>query len=353
MASALSDLLPRLRLQAPGSGEEGSAQGGGRRLRGGGPDEGSEERQLRQRLDVLVPTVWHFLSYRDDDGSLGPPGIRGACAAAARMTALANQRLAGSGFAVAVRECRADPEGYRYLLKPSRDAWLACAPASGDYFYAACGSIIRPSVVDFPRSINIYVAGEMPPSTMWGYGFVPGAADDPFWGHIGLLWDTVTPDSQNSPDAYESGAFTLLHELLHHWGLPHTFPPEGIPANTSCEQDADASRGVRDTPTVSAPVWTQPWATAAFFSCLRTWEAPPLQGDWGASASAASARAAAAGFADDQLSRFDSCPQRPGFDQLGNYMTYSWPVCLAALGHVTPDQVALMHAMTAHVNPDM
>ncbi len=35
----------------------------------------------------------------------------------------------------------------------------------------------------------------------------------------------------------------------------------------------------------------------------------------------------------------DSCPNHPGYDELGNFMTYAPDVCYAALGHLTPGQV--------------
>lgn len=36
---------------------------------------------------------------------------------------------------------------------------------------------------------------------------------------------------------------------------------------------------------------------------------------------------------------FDTCPKLPGYDELGNWMTYSAPICKAALGHFTRGQV--------------
>lgn len=47
----------------------------------------------------------------------------------------------------------------------------------------------------------------------------------------------------NSRMAYEAGARTLLHELLHHLGLYHTFGRNGL----GCDDDD----GVGDTPKVA------------------------------------------------------------------------------------------------------
>ena len=43
----------------------------------------------------------------------------------------------------------------------------------------------------------------------------------------------------------------------------------------------------------------------------------------------------------------------PGYDELGNWMNYGMPVCLAALGHYTAGQAARMHRYTAASNPLM
>lgn len=47
----------------------------------------------------------------------------------------------------------------------------------------------------------------------------------------------------------------------------------------------------------------------------------------------------------------DSCPGKPGYDELGNYMTYSTPVCFAALGHLTAAQAQRLHYVTSELNP--
>jgi hypothetical protein len=49
----------------------------------------------------------------------------------------------------------------------------------------------------------------------------------------------------------------------------------------------------------------------------------------------------------------DTCPGLPGYDELGNYMTYSTPVCFAALGHFTAAQAQRVHYVTAELNPVM
>jgi hypothetical protein len=47
----------------------------------------------------------------------------------------------------------------------------------------------------------------------------------------------------------------------------------------------------------------------------------------------------------------DSCPGQPGYDELGNYMTYNVAVCFAALGHFTAGQAQRAHYMTSELNP--
>ncbi|GIM14783.1 hypothetical protein Vretimale_17592 [Volvox reticuliferus] len=46
----------------------------------------------------------------------------------------------------------------------------------------------------------------------------------------------------------------------------------------------------------------------------------------------------------------DSCPDLPGYDELGNFMTYNTPVCFAALGHFTHGQVQHAHYVTSSYN---
>ncbi len=47
----------------------------------------------------------------------------------------------------------------------------------------------------------------------------------------------------------------------------------------------------------------------------------------------------------------DSCPNSPGYDELGNWMTYNAPVCSAALGHLTVGQAQHAHYQTSEYNP--
>lgn len=54
---------------------------------------------------------------------------------------------------------------------------------------------------------------------------------------------------------------------------------------------------------------------------------------------------------DDMQSWADSCPSSPGFDELGNYLTYNTPVCFAAVGHMTAGQIGRAHYVTSELNP--
>ena len=47
----------------------------------------------------------------------------------------------------------------------------------------------------------------------------------------------------------------------------------------------------------------------------------------------------------------DTCPTQAGYDELGNFMTYTWPVCIAAVGHNTREQAERMHYLTSEMNP--
>ncbi len=56
---------------------------------------------------------------------------------------------------------------------------------------------------------------------------------------------------------------------------------------------------------------------------------------------------------DDQNPAFDSCPNNPGYDETANYMTYTYGICLLALGHLTSGQIAAMHRITNDNNPSL
>ncbi|KXZ50538.1 hypothetical protein GPECTOR_16g713 [Gonium pectorale] len=298
---------------------------------------------------LLVPVVFHIMSYRTSDGGLGPPGVDRACMMVSRMVDQANIRLAPTRIQVFTRECRDDPAGYMYLLKPSREAWLACADKG--LFADNCGAVIRPSAVDFPRSVNVYVCGEQPSATLRGYAYVPGATDDPMYGHVGLLWTVVSTDVENSQQEYESGAHVFVHEFLHHMGVPHTYSANrNDPALACSESSSDSPRGVLDTPVTAGPVWAQTWCAQAYFGCLNDWK-NVLHQDWALAERLAAERVGIP--PEDQDPQFDSCPQQPGFDEVANYMTDTYSVCWLVKGHLTRDQILLAHTATAAINPDL
>ncbi|KAG2485621.1 hypothetical protein HYH03_015684 [Edaphochlamys debaryana] len=294
---------------------------------------------------VAIPVVWHVLRYRNADGSYGPPGVNDACAMIQRMMQIANYRLTPSKLQLWLKECRNDPNnpGYQYLTLPSREAYLNCA--AGDYFYNKCGDMIRPSCgsADYPRAINLYVAGEQPPTDYVGYAFVPGATDDCFYGHVMLTWTTVSTSGVNNRANFESGVSGLVHEVMHHLGMDHTF------SDGACS-DADAASGVMDTPPTNNPVWSQGWAQKAYLSCLNSWN-KILVSDWDGANREASRRVGIP--ITDQNTQFDSCPGLSGPDEIANYITYTYDICLLAMGHLTSGQIQAMHQITANTNPTL
>ncbi|KXZ47872.1 hypothetical protein GPECTOR_32g485 [Gonium pectorale] len=289
---------------------------------------------------VLIPTVWHIVMYSNDDGTYGPPGIEQACDMVQRMVAIANSRLAPTKFQLFIKECRNKPS-YQYLVKPSRVDWLDCTATC--WIYENCGDMIEPSAQDYPRTVNIYVAGDAPPSDCSGYGWAPGATDDPMYGHIGFPWATVSTSNQNSRGAYEGGAFALVHEMLHHLGLQHTY------SGVNCS-DADATADVPDTPITFQSVWRQPWSWRASLACSAYWN-KTLSGNWDEANRQASVRVGIP--SGDVNPAFDSCPNNTGSDEIANYLTYSYDVCYLALGHLTSGQITAIHQISADSNPEL
>ncbi len=106
------------------------------------------------------------------------------------------------------------------------------------------------NIVDYPRSVNVFVGNDMPgllvPS---GYTSVPGASSDPTYGHIYLWWSILSLDGRY--DQTSESAWFLWHQLGHFLGLQDTSGMNGggVP---SCSNDD----GVNDTP-VSLSEWTR------------------------------------------------------------------------------------------------
>jgi hypothetical protein len=200
-------------------------------------------------------------------------------------------------------------------------------------------------------------------------------------------------DGVNNRANFESGASSLVHEVMHHLGMQHTF------ADGSCTDD-DLSVGVceprarahrtagqpaqpgrcmpaaqghahgnrapatagfgsesrplpadppaADTPVTNGPVWSQPWAQRAVINCQNAWTRT-LSANWDTANRAASVRVGIP--VDDQNPSFNSCPNNAGSDETANYITYTYDVCLVALGHLTSGQIAAMHQITADSNP--
>ncbi|KXZ54230.1 hypothetical protein GPECTOR_5g321 [Gonium pectorale] len=295
--------------------------------------------------NLLVPTVWHFLTYTDANGEQGPPGIKQACAMAQRMIENANYRFAPAKIQFWIKECR-NTEGYAYLNQGTREDWLNCG--TDGYISEICGDpMILESIQDFPRSINIYVGAEQPLANWAGYGWAPGDVEDPLQGHLGLTWTTVSTDGANNRIMYESGSFALVHEILHHLGMQHTF----VTGNKTADcMDGDAKSGITDTPVTLNPVWKQTWSQKAVMACQNAWKSA-LGSDWDTANRRASVRVGIP--AEDVNPAFDSCPQYPGTDEIANYVTYTYDICLAALGHLTTGQIAGLHQITADYNPTL
>ncbi|KAG2491773.1 hypothetical protein HYH03_009934 [Edaphochlamys debaryana] len=294
---------------------------------------------------VRIPTVWHVIGYKDTNGT-GPAGYSQALAAegAARLVAQANWRLAAAHVALSVGEVRADPSKHAYLLYDSKDEYMTCA-AEGPFSQTACGSIIESTAVDFPRSINIYVFGESPPTAYQTYSWIPGDAVDPLYGHIGLTWTALSPDSLNSPASLESGALSFVYSVAQFLGLPP------LDMRQDCVDEDLAFAGVQDTPVASMPLWSSKWAQEGYIHCMSA------QSRFTSSASPRttlfaylSALRLGAPAASTAGLAVDTCPSQPGLDDYSNFLSNTYDTCKLVWGHMTPGQVAGLHRMAAAKN---
>ncbi|GIL49156.1 hypothetical protein Vafri_5633 [Volvox africanus] len=158
-----------------------------------------------------------------------------------------------------------------------------------------------------------------------------------------MTWDGLSTSGSNSLALYNDGPNTLLHETFHHLGLHHSFGNTNNAGN-SCNDDDY----VIDTPTSFGAVGTSSFYATAVPYCMELFWGQ-YGGDWDATYIRWSSTL---GIPDTDMNAWaDSCPGNPGYDELGNYMTYNTPVCFAALGHFTVAQVQRAHYMTSELNP--
>ncbi|KAG2440670.1 hypothetical protein HYH02_010249 [Chlamydomonas schloesseri] len=298
---------------------------------------------------VTYPLVFHILLYTDTDGvSVGPVKYGQSKAFVDRLVKITNYMAKPSNVQFYVKEVRSDPVAYPYLRLPSRAAWLSC-PAGG----ASGGACLRNStwlssvVVDWPRSINVFVASDSTAGAgvPLGYAWVPASDLQPDQGHVFITWDGVSVDGSNQLAMYNDGSNTLLHELFHHLGLHHTFNTANSRGN-SCNDDDY----VGDTPaTFGSASGSSFYGTATAYCMSVFWGV--YGGDWDATYSRWSSTL---GIPEADMNAWaDTCPSRAGYDELGNYMTYNTPVCFAALGHLTLGQAQRAHFITSELNPTL
>ncbi|GLI71787.1 hypothetical protein VaNZ11_017132 [Volvox africanus] len=295
--------------------------------------------------NVLVPLVFHILLYQDNlpHDSIGPAQYDQAPSYINRMVRQVNLMAKPTNFQFVVKEVRNDYGKYGYLLLGDRSTWLKAPYCDSTTCSTNLYKLAESYVSDWPRSINIFVASDSASGgSVLGYAFVPASDVYPNLGFVFLSWDSVTTNGGlNSPFYYNYGAVALIHEVFHHLGLQHTF---GSSTNATCLDDDY----VIDTPATFGPVSSTSFIVTAYNYCLDIiWG--QYGGNWDRMFEAASNRL---GIPEaDMNSWADSCPGNPGYDELGNYMTYSIAACYPALGHLTPGQVQRAHYVTAEMNP--
>ncbi|KAG2501034.1 hypothetical protein HYH03_000853 [Edaphochlamys debaryana] len=259
---------------------------------------------------LYVPLVVHVLTYRDSTGAIGPALWRSSPQLVDR--------------AIRVLNVMAKPTNWQFYLK--------------------AGLPFSTTVVDWPRSINCYVSGDgSGGSNTLGYASgVPGSFTDPSRGFLFLRWDQFTPEGTNSLAGYNDGPNTLWHEILHHLGLAHPFGPGN--SGSSCDDDDY----VVDTPAAFGDVDHSSFRATAMSYCMEIfWK--KYAGDWPGTYDRWSKALEIP--LEDRNSWADSCPNNPGYDEIGNYLTYNTAVCFAALGHLTREQAERAHLVTAELNP--
>ncbi|GIM14457.1 hypothetical protein Vretimale_17406 [Volvox reticuliferus] len=293
--------------------------------------------------DTLIPLIFHIMLYKNTDGSVGPVEYERAAALLDGMLQQVNQMSKPTKFQFFIREVRNDPIMYPYLLLDSRATWHEAPFCKKKKNCIMHNNFMEPAVADWPRSINIFVASDTTGGNgILGYSNAPGSDFHPANGFVFVSWDSLASSGFNSPTYYFDGANTLLHEIFHYLGLQHSFGPS---STDSCNDDDY----VIDTPVAYGPIYGTSSIYAAVVSyCLDIFWSE-YGGSWNRIYEASSKRL---GIPEADINAWaDSCPKKPGYDELGNYMTYTAPVCLVSIGHLTPGQVQRAHYVTAEMNP--
>ncbi|GIL49099.1 hypothetical protein Vafri_5568 [Volvox africanus] len=293
---------------------------------------------------LLVPLVFHIMLYQDSNGSIGPSQYDQAPAFINRMVRQLNLMSKPTNIQFFVKEVRSDPNQYPSLLLSSRSTWIntpLCTTSSS----SSClddPAFISPLLSDWPRSINIFVASESyMVYGLLGYAFVPTSDVYPDLGLVFITWDCVSSSGYNSDVLYNEGAIVLMHEIFHHLGLGHPFGSSS--SDYSCNDDDY----VIDTPVTYGTLNSSTLSAATKYCVDVFWG--QYGGDWNV---AYQRMASGLGIPETDMNAWaDSCPGNPGYDELGNYMTYNTPACFAALGHLTAGQAERAHYITAEINP--
>ncbi|GIL48982.1 hypothetical protein Vafri_5481 [Volvox africanus] len=292
--------------------------------------------------DVLIPLVFHIMLYKNPDGSIGPDESNQAATLLDGMMKQVNMMAKPSKIQFFIREVRNNPIKYPYLLFDNREIWKD-APFCKKKKCLISSSFMEPVVADWPRSINLFVTSDTTGgNSILGYSMAPGSDFHPERGFVFISWDNVASKGFNSPGSYYDGSNTILHEIFHFLGLLHSF---GSSMTDTCNDDDY----VIDTPVVLGPMYS----TSSIYSTLISYcldiFGSEYGGSWNRVYEAASTRQ---GIPEADMNAWaDSCPKKPGYDELGNYMTYTPAVCLDTIGHLTPGQVQRAHYITAEINP--
>ncbi|KAG2497542.1 hypothetical protein HYH03_004289 [Edaphochlamys debaryana] len=265
---------------------------------------------------LYVPLVVHVLTYRDPalPGGVGPPRWAEAPAFLDRALRITNVLSRPTNITFFIKELRYNASVHPELLLPNKPAW-------GQVYSCKAGSVCLPSGESMNRSDV-----------------------QPVYGRVWVSWHALLPDA-NSLLSYNFASVALLHEAFHHLGLPHTFGSNADnPRTNSCADDD----GVADTSASLGAASTSSLSVTAEYYCKELFWIK-YGGDWNAIYQRLSSRLGTP--VEDMNAWADSCPGLPGYDSLGNYMTYDAPVCIAALGHFTRGQVELVHQSTSVLNP--
>jgi hypothetical protein len=187
------------------------------------------------------------MRYQDTNGTLQPP-YWNPVGDATHLIQATNKLYKGTGISFSLKEVRADPAQYPYLLmNGTLEDWQNCgsSPVTFQDGFSCLRNIAKANG-DKSFAINVVIVGAVYAAPFCNFDDAKAACNQLFLGYsntngpwmaapsatwtednleenwIHITWDYISPDYKNALTKWDGGAATLGHEIGHYLGLRHT-----------------------------------------------------------------------------------------------------------------------------------